>query len=63
MIATQIVHWPGKDTLACDKHAEQLRNVARAMGFSISSRPVSSYDVECTNCANEAKKLGGEAAR
>ncbi len=52
-LATQIVHWPGKDTFACDKHAAQLRNVANAMGFRVSSTINLSYKIPCENCANE----------
>lgn len=55
-LATQIVHWPGKDTAACDKHATQLRGLASMMGFPISSTIVLSEDIPCANCENEAKK-------
>ena len=55
MRATEIVHWPGKEVPACDKHAEQLRSVGDAMGFHVSSTPCIA-DEACTNCENEAKK-------
>jgi hypothetical protein len=53
ILATQIVHWPGKDTFACDKHAVQLRKVAAAMGFVVSSTISISYTIPCENCPNE----------
>ena len=52
-LSTQIVHWPGKDTFACDKHAVQLRKLAAAMGFAVSSTINLNYKVPCENCANE----------
>jgi hypothetical protein len=55
--ATVIVHWPGKDTAACEIHLLKLENVARAMGFTVSSTPVV-VEQECTNCVNEEKKKG-----
>jgi hypothetical protein len=55
VIATQIVHWPGKDTAACDDHAEKLKSLGRVMGFTVSSTPCPAV-MECTNCQNEAKK-------
>lgn len=55
-LATQIVHWPGKDTAACDKHAAQLRGLGSAMGFPVSSTTSLSYQIPCDNCANENKK-------
>lgn len=55
-LATQIVHWPGKDTAACDKHAAQLRGLASMMGFPVSSTIALSEDIPCANCANEPKK-------
>ena len=54
--ATQIVHWPGKDTFACDKHATQIRGMANVMGFNVSSTIMLDYNVECDNCRNEEKK-------
>jgi hypothetical protein len=55
-LATQIVHWPGKDTPACDKHAAQLRSIASAMGFPVSSTTTLDYDIPCANCANKEKE-------
>lgn len=57
MRATQIVHWPGKDTAACDEHANKLKSLAAHMGFAVSCTPVVAEEV-CTNCENEAKKAG-----
>jgi hypothetical protein len=56
--ATVIVHWPGKDVLACETHAEQLRNVAFVMGFRISSTPTDD-PIPCSNCENAPKATGG----
>ena len=53
--ATQIVHWPGKDVPACDKHAAQLKGVGDAMGFMVSWTPYLG-EQDCTNCQNEAKR-------
>jgi len=53
--ATQIVHWPGKDTPACDEHAAKLRLAAAHMGFFVSSSAIILGKVACTNCENEAK--------
>lgn len=54
-LATQIVHWPGKDTAACDKHAQQLRKLASAMGFTVSSSIALNYEIPCDNCVTEGK--------
>lgn len=54
-LATQIVHWPGEDTAACDDHTEKLKRVGNAMGFGVSSTPVTE-GIVCANCENEDKK-------
>lgn len=56
--ATQIVHWPGKDTPMCDRHAQQARSLANAMGFTLSCSIIIAGPPEltCKNCDNEAKK-------
>lgn len=56
MKATVIVHWPGRDTAACDLHARRLRAVALILSFELSVTPCDAV-VECTNCANEKAKL------
>lgn len=56
MLATQIVHWPGQDTPACDKHAKQLRGLGQVMGCAVSSTPC--IGLVCTNCVNERLKNG-----
>lgn len=53
--ATEIVHWLGKDVLACEAHAEKLKSLARFMGFTLSTTPWPAGGV-CTNCENEAAK-------
>lgn len=55
--ATKIVHWPGKDTPACDGHARKLEGLAGFMGFPVSMTPASPGEA-CTNCDNEAKAKG-----
>ena len=55
MMATQMVHWPGRDTPACEEHAKKLQALAAHMGFSVSTTPLASV-VECTNCENEKNK-------
>ena len=55
--ATEIVHWPGQDTPACDEHYEKLKALARVMGFPLSATPAIA-DEPCANCENEAKKAG-----
>jgi len=51
--ATEIVHWPGKDTPACAVHAAKLIKLGTFMGFAVSSTPWPAGGV-CTNCENEA---------
>ena len=53
--ATVIVHWPGKDTPACDQHAKKLAGLARFMGFPVSETAIEP-GLMCANCANEAQK-------
>jgi len=55
--ATTIVHWPGKDTPACEEHARKLEALAHAMGFLVSaSRIIPPTVLFCTNCENERRK-------
>ncbi|MGB7023881.1 MAG: hypothetical protein WBD73_08800 [Candidatus Acidiferrales bacterium] len=51
----EIVHWPGKDTLACPLHAAKLKALGNAMGFVVNSTP-SRIGGVCQNCENEARK-------
>lgn len=53
-MATQVVHWPGDDTVACDDHAEKLKRLGNLMGFGVSSTPCYK-EILCANCFNEAK--------
>jgi hypothetical protein len=50
--ATQVVHWPGKDVLACENHAGKLRLLGDTMGVSVSCTPIQ-IESECGNCVNE----------
>jgi hypothetical protein len=52
--AIAIVHWPGKDVLACEDHTNKLLSLAKFMGFAVSATPCLPGEV-CTNCENEAK--------
>lgn len=54
--ATQIVHWPGKDSPMCDRHAEQAKRVGAAMGIFISCSVIllAAEEMACKNCENEA---------
>lgn len=56
--ATQIVHWPGKDTPMCDKHAQQARSIGWVMGITISCSVIlaAPEPLPCKNCENETKK-------
>lgn len=56
ILATQIVHWLGKDNPACDEHAAKLRGLASLMGFPVSSTIAISEDIPCENCVNEESK-------
>ena len=49
-----IVHWPGKDTPACEEHALKLVQLGKVMGFAVTSTLCEPQI--CTNCENEAKQ-------
>lgn len=51
--ATVIVHWPGKDTPACDDHMRQLIGLGYTLGIQVSCTPCE--ETVCQNCANAAK--------
>lgn len=68
---TQLVHWPGQDTPACEEHTAKLLSLASHMGFSLSTTPIDAGTVAtfdtlkfldehgsffCPNCVNEEKK-------
>jgi hypothetical protein len=55
MLAQFIVHWPGKDTLACVEHSSKLVALGEGLGFKVSCTPYYG-DEECRNCENDAKK-------
>lgn len=56
--ATVIVHWPGKDTPACDFHAAQLVEVGARMGFRVSTTPCV-WPQYCANCERVAATRQG----
>ncbi len=60
MNATVIAHWPGQDTPACPHHLQKLVSLAAVMGFPLSWTDIEG-EIECSNCANEAKKLLADA--
>ena len=57
MSATQIVHWPGRDTAACGDHANKLRALGRFMVGMVPPSTALPPDAEvpCGNCVNEEK--------
>jgi hypothetical protein len=54
-MATQIVHWPGKDTPACDEHARQLKRLGEILMGYVGTTPATK-EIACANCENEDKK-------
>ena len=54
MEALQIVHWPGKDTPACENHLRKLVGLAAVLGFQLSWTPCES--TICSNCESEEEK-------
>ena len=52
--ATQIVHWPGKDTPACDEHLRKLVGLGAILGIMITWTPCE--EMICPNCESEIKK-------
>jgi hypothetical protein len=51
-----IVHWPGKDVIACERHRNILVGLGCSMGFNV-SYSLSELTV-CTNCESEKRKEG-----
>lgn len=45
--ATVEVFWPGKETVACDRHHQGMQRIASAMGFVLSSRPIPKKECDC----------------
>jgi len=52
--ATQIVHWPGKDTPACDEHLQKLVGLGAVLGIRVSWTPCE--PTVCTNCQTELRR-------
>lgn len=48
--AIQIVHWPGKDTPACEDHLRKLVGLGAMLGFMVTWTPCS--PTICTNCVS-----------
>lgn len=53
--AVAIVHWPGKDTPACDEHLNKLVGLGAVLGIRVSWTPCTQGEI-CTNCENDPKK-------
>lgn len=53
--ATQIVHWPGQDTPACEDHLRKLVGLGAILGIQISWTPCD--ETICANCETEERKL------
>ncbi len=51
--ATQIAHWPGKDTPVCDDHLRKLVGIGAVLGFPLSWTPCE--PTVCNNCESENK--------
>jgi hypothetical protein len=54
-LATQIVHWPGKDVPACEDHLRKLVGLGAILGVQISWTQC--LPQPCTNCATEDKRV------
>ena len=52
IVATKIAHWPNQDVPCCDEHAEKLKGLAGAMGFTVSVTDAAE-GLECVNCKSE----------
>lgn len=46
--ATLTVFWPGKETVACERHCAGMQRVANAMGFALASRQLPAESSETT---------------
>ena len=52
--------WPGRDeSFICLEHAQQLRNVAEAMGFHIQLIPLSGDEQAGVSCSQQVRDGGG----
>jgi hypothetical protein len=53
-----LVHWPGKDVIACEDHMRKLVGLGAVLGTRVSWSHILNPQPgpECLNCANEAKK-------
>lgn len=52
--AKQVVHWPGKDTAACDEHLQKLVGLSVILGFHLSWTPCE--ETVCDNCESAEKR-------
>ena len=56
MKANTIVHWPGKDVLACHRHTARLTKLARAFNFRLLTTRCDPV-MRCQFCEKEDVKL------
>lgn len=52
-----VVHWPGKNTIACPKHLRKLVGLAAVLGLPLGWTPTT--EGECDNCRTEKLRNGG----
>lgn len=57
--STKRVHWATGPVLTCDRHAEGLKNIGRALGMHVHAEDYEG-DEPCINCVKEDKRLGGK---
>lgn len=50
-----VVHWPGKDVVACSDHLKKLVGLGAVLGIQI-SYGLAPEVLPCSNCESEAKK-------
>ena len=57
--STKRVHWATGPVLTCDRHADDLKGIGRALGMHVH---VEDYegDEPCANCVNYEKKFGSK---
>lgn len=57
-----LVHWPGKDVIACYSHLTKLVGLGAVLGYQINYTFAPEKSV-CSNCESEAKRGGSDAER
>lgn len=54
--ALYVVHWPDKDTFACEKHAAQMIRLGKALGYNLTISFIETKH-DCPNCINEKNRF------